>query len=184
MKVCITGSSSGLGLEIKDLFINKGFKIESFDRSNGHDLDKNLEGFLSTDFDIYINNAHCGFKQVELLYKLWELNSNRACSIVNIGSISSDGNKDYVNNYAVEKSALEKACTQLQLINSDGLPIKVILIKLGRMETSMTADIKDLPKHDPKHIAEIIEWLTEQPNNMHIKSISVDVMNSMTKISR
>ena len=175
MKVCITGSSSGIGLAAKKLFLSKGFDLVLFDRSDGCDLEKNLDAFLSSDFDVYVNNAHSGFRQVELLYKLWELNNERECTIINIGSVSSDGNKDYVNNYAVEKSALEKACTQLQLINSG---MKVSLLKLGRVDTPMVKHIRDVPKLDTAYVVDAIKWIIDQPKDIVIKNLTLDIMNS------
>lgn len=178
MKVCITGSSSGIGLAAKKLFLSKGFDLVLFDRSDGCDLEKNLDAFLSSDFDVYVNNAHSGFRQVELLYKLWELNNERECTIINIGSVSSDGNKDYVNNYAVEKSALEKACKQIQLINSK---MRVCLLKLGRVDTPMVEHIKDVPKLDTSYVASAINWIIDQPKDIVIKNLTIDLVNSRGK---
>jgi NADP-dependent 3-hydroxy acid dehydrogenase YdfG len=181
MKVCITGSSSGIGLAAKKLFLSKGFDLVTFDRSDKRDLEKNLDAFLSSDFDFYINNAHAGFKQVELLYKLWEMNNKRQCTVINIGSVSSDGNKDYVNNYAVEKSALEKACTQLQLINSR---MRVSLLKLGRVDTPMVEHIQDVPKLDTSYVVDAINWIINQPKNIVIKNLTLDVVNSRVRKAR
>ena len=173
MKVSITGSTGGLGTAIVNTF--NDCKLHLLDRNKGFDLDKNLNDFVSQDFDVFINNAHSGFRQTELLYKLFESNKNRNCIIINIGSVSSDGNKDYVNEYAVQKNALEKSCLQLQLIDSE---CKVTLVKLGRTDTAMVANRKGYPKMDPMYIAKCIRWLVEQPENIVIKNLTVDQIHS------
>ena len=72
--------------------------------------------------------------------------------ILNIGSVSADGNYDFVNHYAVHKAALDKACMQLQLIDSE---CKVVQIKLGRMDTPLVAH-KVARKMNTEDLAKII----------------------------
>ena len=173
MKVSITGSTGGLGTALVNKFSD--CKLKLLDRNKGFDLEKNLNDFVDRDFDVFINNAYSTFKQTELLYKLFESNKNRNCIIINIGSVSSDGNKDYINEYAVHKNALEKSCLQLQLIDSE---CKVVLVKLGRMDTAMVANRKGYPKMDPMYIAKCIRWLVYQPDTIVIKNLTVDQKHS------
>ena len=125
MKVSITGSTGGLGTAIVNTFSDCELKL--LDRNKGFDLEKNLNDFIDQDFDVFINNAHSGFRQTELLYKLFESNKNRNCIIINIGSVSSDGNKDYVNEYAIEENdtiliigQIEHIYIQEALLGTDG----------------------------------------------------------------
>ena len=177
MKVIITGHTSGLGKTLHNRLSEEN-EVIGFSRSNGHDLSKNLTPFLSTDFDVYINNAYYEYSQVNLLYKLFDINKNRNCIILNIGSVSADGNKDSVNEYAIHKSTLEKACFQLQLIDTD---CKVIHLKLGRMDTPMTESRKEYPRIDTNYITDVIKWIIEQPNNILIKNLTLDIMHSRRK---
>ena len=173
MKIVITGSTGGLGNSLVEIF--REHNLVCLDRVNGYDLDKNLDDFILDDFDVYINNAYSGFQQTNLLYKLFEKNKDRYCIIINIGSVSSDGNKDYINQYAINKASLEKTCLQLQLIDSE---CKVSLIKLGRMNTKMVADRIGYPKMDPNYVANSIKWLVEQPKNIVIKNLTIDQQHS------
>lgn len=173
MKVIITGSTGGLGSALVKTF--QDCEILCLDRINGFDLNKNIDDFVNDTFDVFINNAHSGFQQTNLLYKLFEKNKSRYCIIVNIGSVSSDGNKDYINEYAVHKASLEKACLQLQLIDSE---CKVSLVKLGRTNTPMVANRIGYPKMDPNYISQSIRWLVEQPKNIVIKNLTIDQRHS------
>lgn len=177
MKVVITGHTSGLGKSIYDR-MSLRHEVLGLSRSNGYDIGRDISGFVFDDFDLYINNAYYGYSQTDLLYKLFEKNKYRKCTIVNIGSVSADGNKDAVNEYAVHKSALEKACSQLQLIDSE---CKVIHLKLGRMNTPMTDHRKEYPRIDAKYVAEVIEWITNQPECILFKNLTIDIMHSRRK---
>lgn len=176
MKIYVTGTTSGLGQAIKDE-IKKTYIYPTIIDLNkpDYDLSLNLDNYIKDDFDVYINNAHYSFAQTELLYKLVEVNKNRECHIINIGSVSSDGDRKIVNHYAIEKTALEKACTQLSLINSK---CKISLVKPGRMNTKMVKHI-DAPKLDTKEVARVILWMINQPRHINIKSISVDIMQEL-----
>jgi NADP-dependent 3-hydroxy acid dehydrogenase YdfG len=177
MKVVVTGHTSGLGKTLYDRLSEKHHTI-GLSRSNGHDLSKDIASFQVENFDVYINNAYHAYAQVDLLYQLFEQNKYRNCTIINIGSVSADGNKDTINEYAVHKSALEKACSQLQLIDTD---CKVIHLKLGRMNTPMTDSRKEYPRIDTGYVANIIEWMLCQPEKMFFKNLTIDIMHSRRK---
>lgn len=174
-KIYITGHTSGLGAALYDFFDREDCVLIGMSRSNGYDLDKNLIDFVHDDFSIYINNAHSGYQQTRLLYQLFEKNQGRRCVIVNIGSVSADGNKDSLNEYAVQKAALEKACTQLQLIDTD---CRIVHIKLGRMNTPMTEHRAMYPRMHPAYVARSIGWVLSQPNEILVKNLTLDVMHS------
>ena len=177
MKVVITGHTSGLGKTLYDRLSEKHYTI-GLSRSNGYDISKDIDSFLIENFDVYINNAYHAYAQVDLLYKLFDKNKYRNCTIINIGSVSADGNKDTVNEYAVHKAALEKACSQLQLIDTD---CKVVHLKLGRMNTPMTDARKEYPRIDTGYIANVVEWLVSQPEKMFFKNLTIDIMHSRRK---
>lgn len=177
MKIVITGHTSGLGMTLYRRF-SAEHRVVGMSRTNGYDMSKDLSSFLIKDFDVYINNAYHEYSQTDLLYRLFEQNKYRNCSIINIGSVSSDGNKDEVNRYAVHKTALEKACHQLQLIDSE---CRVIHMKLGRMNTPMTDHKKEYPRIDTNYIVDVVDWIIRQPHSIVIKDITVDIMHSRRK---
>ena len=177
MKMVITGHTSGLGRSIYEKF-SASHEVLGLSRETGHNLSADLRSFLIDDFDVYVNNAYYDYSQVSLLYQLFERNKYRDCFIINIGSVSADGNKDTVNEYAIHKAALEKACTQLQLIDSE---CRVIHLKLGRMKTPMTDHQNMYPRMDTQYIADTIEWIIGQPKNILIKNLTIDVMHSRRK---
>ena len=176
MNVFITGHTSGLGKAIYDTCHSYDYHTVGLSRTNGFDLGKNLENFIQRDYwDVFVNNAYCSWAQTDLLYKLFDKNKDRSCTIINIGSVSADGNYDVVNEYAVHKAALDKACMQLQLIDSE---CKVVQIKLGRMNTPLVAH-KEARKLDTSYIAEyIVKNVMLAPKDILIKNITMDVMHS------
>ena len=172
-KIYVTGGRKGLGLAICDVLERNYmfYDITSLSRENGYDLSKNLDDFVKDDFDIYVNNAQYGFAQTELLYKLFEANRYRDCHIINIGSVSSDGDRKEVNPYAVQKTALEKATTQLQLVKSE---CRISIIKPGRMQTEMVEHIY-APKMSTYAVAQMVNTIVNMPSDTIIKTITVDV---------
>jgi len=176
MNVFITGHTSGLGKAIYDLCQSYDYHTVGLSRSTGFDLTKNLENFIQNNYwNVFVNNAYSGWAQTDLLYKLFEKNKDRNCIIVNIGSVSADGNYDSVNHYAVHKAALDKACMQLQLIDSE---CKVVQIKLGRMDTPLVAH-KHARKMNTEDIAKIIvNHVMLAPEDILIKNYTIDVMHS------
>lgn len=171
--IYITGTSRGLGKALKQRFETEFFleDIIGLDRPT-HDLSNSHENYLKNDFQTYIINAHYEWAQTELLYKLFEMNRDRECQIVVIGSVSADGDRKSVNPYAIQKKALDAACTQLQLVGSK---CTITQIKLGRMETDLVKHI-DAPKMDVFHVARIIyDILLMNSKKQYVKSITLDV---------
>ena len=168
MKIVITGTTSGLGKACKEYFTFHD--VIELNRPE-YDLDINLDAFVKTDFDVYINNAYSGFKQTELLYKLFEQNQNRKCKIINIGSVCADRDYNRFYPYAIHKKSLSDACLQLQQINS---LCKVIHLRLGRMDTPMV-NHRSGPKIDPSIVAEYMEnLLIYMPDDIVIKDFTID----------
>lgn len=168
MRIVITGTTSGLGKACREKFATHD--VEALDRP-GHDLDRDLDAFVRSDFDVYINNAYSGFKQVELLYKLFEANRDRNCKIVSIGSVCADRTYDRVYPYAIHKRALADACLQLQQIDS---LCKVTHLRLGRMDTPMVSH-RIGPKMSPDVIADYIDrMIVMMPDSMLLKDITID----------
>lgn len=175
----MTGSKGGLGSAILSKLL-RSFPFQDIVELNRpeYDLsrvDGNLDRLVKNDFSIYVNCSHYEFSQVELLYRLFDHNKDRECHIINIGSVSSDGDRKAINPYAVQKAALEKACQQLSLISDK---CKVSLVKPGRMDTKMVEHI-DAPKMDPAIVAESVHWIATQPKHINIKSLTIDIMQDL-----
>ena len=168
MKLVITGTTSGLGLACKDYF-KQTYEVVELNRPT-YDLDKNLNDYVLNDFDVYINNAYSKWAQIDLLYKLFELNKGRDCKIINIGSVCADRTYDRVYPYAIHKLALNAACLQLQQLDSK---CKVVHLRLGRMQTPMT-EHRPGPKMDTSLIAKHIEYIMKMDNSIVIKELSID----------
>ena len=157
MRIALTGHTSGIGLALTKQCDN----WIGFSRSNGFDINKPkpiIEEALNC--DVFINNAHDKFAQVDLLYALWKEWKDEEKQIVCISSVSPDVTKNKMWTYSTEKSALDHACEQLQ--NSKG-NCRIINIKPGFVDTPRVASFDAEHKMDPDYIAKVILWCIEQP---------------------
>lgn len=132
-KYYITGTRRGLGYALKERY---------------HTVDS-LE-----ECDVFINNKHDGFTQVDMLYKAAKLNKR----IINIGSHASDFT--YLHQYAVEKRALREANNHLFIAGK-----KTTCLNFGYFDTERSAH-KDVDKMPLEYIIEIIEWTLNQKYNV------------------
>lgn len=130
MKYAITGHTRGLGAAIvKQLAYGNSYV--GFSRSNGYDI-SNADDRIRivneiTDCHVFINNAHNGYAQTDMLYDIWNKWQDTNKLIINIGSNTTDGIKSHAHKYTAEKIALEKASDQLANQNK----CKVTLFKFG-----------------------------------------------------
>lgn len=168
MRIAITGTTSGLGAACKARFAEHD--IREYNRPE-YDLQRTVGAMVRRDWDVFINNAYSGWAQVDLLYKLFDLNKDRQCTIINISSVCADKLYDYAYPYSVHKKALDLACQQLQQIDSK---CRVINVKLGRLDTPMVAH-RSGPKMDPSEIADEIARIIDRGHGpMLIKEIVFD----------
>jgi NADP-dependent 3-hydroxy acid dehydrogenase YdfG len=185
-EIAITGHTLGLGKAIFEHFRERSIPIEGFSRSNGFDLsDSHGQSKLFNHLlnkSIFINNVHAGWSQVDLLYKVFELWKNQEKTIINIGSLSSDGNKDFSHRYAVEKSALEKAVAQLN--NIKDIRCKITIIKPGWIKNERTSkmNIKE-PMLNMSHVIDLIEFILSLPADVHIPHVSLCRLKEFKNIS-
>lgn len=86
-KYSLTGHTRGIG---KCLYDRLSPNVIGFSKSTGYDitLKKDRQRIIdeSIDCDIFINNAHCGFGQTELLIDLFHVWKNLPKVIINVGS--------------------------------------------------------------------------------------------------
>ena len=174
MRNYITGTTRGLGKALLEVFSGWKGSWEGLDRPK-YNL-SNVDKYVKTDFDTYVINAHYEYSQIELLYKLFEANKNRKCNIVVIGSVSADGDRKTVNQYAIQKKALDAAVTQLQLVQSE---IIITNIKLGRIDTDLVAHLVE-PKMDVYLVAQkILNVLLHNESGCYFKTLTIDTKEQL-----
>ena len=136
----ITGHTSGLGKAISDRF---GPAL-GFSRSTGYDIGRATDRARivaeAAPCDVFVNNAHCGIAQVELLYELYAAWFDSDRLIINISSNSSDGIKNRPHPYAVQKAALDKASQQLSYQRSR---LRICNLRFGWLDTPRVATVTD-----------------------------------------
>ena len=129
MKYAITGHTKGIG---QRLFEKLSPDALGFSKSTGYDItDSKFRNTIiqaSRDCEVFINNAFQDDGQVQLLYELFDSWKNEKKIIINIGSETTCGIKNYSHPYAAYKAALDKASEQLSHLN---MPCRVVNIKFG-----------------------------------------------------
>jgi NADP-dependent 3-hydroxy acid dehydrogenase YdfG len=175
MKIAITGGTSGIGKAITDVISAEGHEVVNFSRATGFDLRKEGSAFelgkMAKDFDVLINNAYYGMAQVDILYHFyyrWTGLANK--TIVCISSLSPEFPYQRPSEYAVHKTALDKACAQLSPLFAG----RIINIKPGLVNTPMSAEqIGDRLALSPVKVAETVSWALAQPAEVLISVLNL-----------
>jgi len=145
MKVSMTNSNRGLGLEL-----SKRFKdvVEGFDNTS----------------DIFINNRHNSFNQTKLLMKAFEEWKDSEKTIVNIVSRSKYPNISKGYMYSASKAALSHLSNNLRLLSDK--KCRIIDINPGLLESN-------LPSLSYSEVADVIEYCIKLPIHIEIGEISI-----------
>lgn len=133
MKYYITGTRRGLGKALAETF-------------------ETVDSMI--DCDVFINNKHDGFEQVEMLYDAAKLGKQ----IINIGSHASDF--PYAHRYAVEKKSLREANHQLFM---EG--VNTSIVNFGHFDSPRSKDYQG-NKLPIQYCVDIIKWIIEQPHRI------------------
>jgi len=165
MKVVITGHTSGIGLALTRKFPN----YIGLSRSNNCNINDNEIISKIKDADVFINNAYDKFKQIDLLYNVWEIWKDTKKIICCISSNSPDGYKQHPHPYAVHKEGLDFACMQL---NNLGKPCRIINVRPGYVDTPRVKNVQ-YPKINPDELAEQIKNLIYLNNSYWVSSITI-----------
>ncbi len=147
-QIAVTGSSKLAG-SIISRFNARSLRIE--------------EKVNKSEFDVFINNAHIGFKQCDLLYEWfseWKDNPNKL--IINISSRAGLSNLSKGYLYGAQKAALDHLADNLTY-NSDK-QCRITTINLGMLEDN-------LPSVSYQEVCDLISYILGMPDYLEIPRI-------------
>ncbi len=177
----IIGHTRGLGRCLEHYFKNKGYLVEGFSRSNGHDISSSevranlIERSLA--FDFVIICARAGFAQSELLFELhrfWREKKHHR-HIVTIGSKAA---VNYLSRaerpmlYDYTKISLQKLAETLSLYT----PIQVSHFNLDYLNTESirsNSKFENEPKLDLEFVAQQVELVLNLPENVTMTRVDL-----------
>lgn len=144
MKYYITGTRRGLGKELVDLFPT----VDALEEC-----------------DIFINNKHDGYTQVDNLFKAAKMGKK----VISIGSRASDyvGGRNIPFEYAIEKKALRAANEQLYNMGHD-----VTCLNFGYFDTERVGHL-DVPKMELDYVIDVILWIMKQKHRVKELTVSI-----------
>lgn len=160
-KYAVTGHTKRIGEAIYYHFPSaKGFsKSNGYDITNKDDRIKIIKEAI--DCDVFINNAHEGFAQVELLNEMFDAWKMEDKLIINIGvdTVPYTNWQVVHKQYPVEKMALHAQCEMLQ--NDNDRKCKITNLALGYVDTEFNKEHNG-PKLSYTDIIETIKWIADQ----------------------
>jgi NADP-dependent 3-hydroxy acid dehydrogenase YdfG len=177
MKILIAGNKNyGLSKSLYDIYPDATF----LSRSTGqHDVRESV-GPMSLDYDVFISvSCLSQFKQVllvESVAKTW-IENNHKGYLIAIGSSADTPVKASGWSYPAEKKALRAYMRQLsQVVSSDNPQNwKSTYVSPGNMHTPRQDEkMPNIPKLDTDYVANVIEWLINQPDDVNISELCLD----------
>jgi nucleoside-diphosphate-sugar epimerase len=174
MRICVTGHTSGIGRALAEALASRGNDVVGLSRSTGYDLAKPADVdrmvLASIGCRGFINNAHHGYSQVELLFALHRAHGNDpGFTVVTIGSNAADGIRMRPQPYAVEKIALDHAVAQLQKSGRWNL----IHVRPGWVDTPRVGEfsVRKLMVDD---VVEAVMWAMDRPDHVMVRGITIE----------
>lgn len=122
-----------------------------------------------------------GYEQVKLVERIakqWMDCDHRGYLIV-LGSSADTPVKGTAWSYPAEKKALRAYCRQLSQISAgeNDKQFKVTYLSPGNMHTPKQDEkMPDTVKLNTAYVADVIVWLTSQPNNVNISELTLDAI--------
>ncbi len=174
-KVVVTGGQRGVGSWCIDWCQQSGFEVTEFSRSAGYDITQaDIQSLIiekAQSADIFINSAHDGYSQCQLLQKLFKLWQNQDKLIINIGAWQfSPMIWDLVEtSYVPEKAALHVLTSRLQ---QEPRRCKISLMELGMMDVPSTSPITS-PKVDKKSFQKSLDFIIHQAGSTEIPRLAI-----------
>jgi short-subunit dehydrogenase involved in D-alanine esterification of teichoic acids len=175
-KVIITGHTKGIGKCLYEVFLDNGYDVIGFSRSNGHDISNPTTRELiidqSSEADIFINNAYSPWAQLDLLRRVNEAWSGKDRVIVNLNSKTRliPNPPDFLKEYAKDKQQQHDYVISQHY---QGLP-QIINVTTGLVDTDM-AKVFDSKKINPIDLAEFVFQIIKLRDLIAVQDILLDV---------
>ncbi len=175
MKALVTGHKRGVGKWISSYLKEKDFEIQGFSQSEEKDInDPHVQDELvlaCESANIFVNNAHSGFAQVELLQKVFKKWKNSEKLILNIGAghFRPEIWQLVDSQYTAEKAALH-ALTQT--IQAEQSQCRVSLLALGMMDTESCSPLPP-PKISQEQLNHCLDFILSAPRGLNIESLMI-----------
>lgn len=115
---------------------------------------------IKSDFDVFINNAHVGFKQTELLmewFNAWKDDDSKL--IINISSRAGLPNLSKGHLYAAQKASLDHLSDSL--IYTTNKKVRITTLNLGMLED-------ELPSVSYAEVCAILQFIITLPRHLEI----------------
>tara|TARA_B100000029_G_C17373655_1_gene887097 strand:- start:313 stop:840 length:528 start_codon:yes stop_codon:yes gene_type:complete len=164
--IAVTGSSKKIGKAIHEAFPN----AVACGRDRGGDI-TTIEGrttilHQAMACDVFINNAHDGFGQVDMLntmFKAWQHKENKHIINIGVDTVPYTDWQVVHKKYPIEKMALH---AQAELLQNEERKCKITTLALGYVDTEFNKDYNG-PKLSYKNIIDTIKWIID--NEAEIK---------------
>lgn len=128
MKIAITGHTAGIGQALAEAYY--GNEIVGLSTREGNNI-RNTPRIASLiePCDVFINNAQAGFAQTELLFEVYRRWNNTQKHIIVISTMMAQQPVSVIegmDQYRLQKVALEQAVHQLRYMNAAGPNITLV----------------------------------------------------------
>jgi len=175
-KVAITGHTSGIGLNLFEVFSANGHEVTGYSRRTGSDIeDPDVRKRIideNADCDIFINNAYSPNGQTKLLEELvahWDSQPKKIINVSSKLSFFELGKVSVLDDYIKQKSQQNEI---IQQRFSTAYP-QIMNVVIGLVDTPMSTVFQS-PKLDPQTLSEFI-YKMSIVDDLYIQQIIVDV---------
>ena len=175
-KIAITGHTSGIGLNLFEVFSANGHEVIGYSRRTGSDIeDPDVRKRIideNADCDIFINNAYSPSGQTKLLEELvahWDSQPKKIINVSSKLSFFELGKVSVLDDYIKQKSQQNEI---IQQRFSAAYP-QIMNVVIGLVDTPMSAVFQS-PKLDPQTLSEFI-YKMSIVDDLYIQQVVVDV---------
>jgi short-subunit dehydrogenase len=157
---CITGHTHGLGKFLYNHFVDEGWNVIGFSRSNGYNIEQDYVRISEVikGSQLFINNTYANGLQQQLL----DLTFGNVNNIVVCGSVASDHPDPTLPKYSHHKKLLEQRCNELSDVKS--------------LSTLLLLKLTSSSYRDYETIIKTIEFWLETPSITQIKFTVDDIL--------
>ena len=175
-KIAITGHTSGIGLNLFEVFSSNGHEVTGYSRRTGADIeDPDVRKRIideNADCDIFINNAYSPNGQTKLLEELvahWDSQPKKIINVSSKLSFFELGKVSVLDDYIKQKSQQNEI---IQQRFSAAYP-QIMNVVIGLVDTPMSGVFQS-PKLDPQTLSEFI-YKMSMVDDLYIQQVIVDV---------